>query len=145
VIANDIQYYSFVLNKQYIENHRPLKFKKLEEILPQLKDAPIENRKTAVCEFLSNLKGAKGFIYKNYCAGGTKGKEHERQYFSDDNGKKCDAIRIKIEEWKNNKLINDYNGLKKLDTDLAKNRWKDMIKYDQENASRKSASCVSRH
>jgi len=38
-----------------------------------------------------------------------------------------------------------YNGLKKLDTDLAKNRWKDMIKYDQENASRKSASCVSRH
>ncbi|MDD3066180.1 MAG: DNA adenine methylase [Endomicrobiaceae bacterium] len=107
VIANDIQYYSFVLNKQYIENHRPLKFKNLEEILPQLKKMPIENRKTAVCEFLSNLKGAEGFIYKNYCAGGTKGKEHERQYFSDENGKKCDAIRIKIEEWKNNKSINN--------------------------------------
>jgi len=107
VIANDIQYYSFVLNKQYIENHRPLKFKKLEEILPQLKKMPIENRKMAVCEYLSNLKGVKGFIYKNYCIGGTKGKEYERQYFSDDNGKKCDAIRMKIEEWKNNGLIND--------------------------------------
>lgn len=107
IIANDIQYYSFVLNKQYIENHRQLKFKRLEEILPQLKEAPIENRKTAVCEYLSDLKGVKGFIYKNYCVGGTKGKEYERQYFSDDNGKKCDAIRSKIEEWKNNGLIND--------------------------------------
>lgn len=38
-----------------------------------------------------------------------------------------------------------YNGLKKLDTDLAENRWKDMIKYDQKNATRKSASCVSGH
>jgi adenine-specific DNA-methyltransferase len=26
IVANDIQYYSFVLNKQYIENHLPLKF-----------------------------------------------------------------------------------------------------------------------
>jgi len=107
VIANDIQYYSFVLNKQYIENHRPLKFKKLEEILPQLKEVSIENRKTTVCEYLSSLKGVKGFIYKNYCVGGTKGKEYERQYFSDENGKKCDAIRMKIEEWENNKSINN--------------------------------------
>ncbi|MFA5248960.1 MAG: DNA adenine methylase [Candidatus Paceibacterota bacterium] len=107
VIANDIQYYSFVLNKQYIENHRPLKFKKLEEILPQLKEVLIENRKTAICEYLSSLKGVKGFIYKNYCVGGTKGKEYERQYFSDENGKKCDAIRMKIEEWENNKSINN--------------------------------------
>ena len=28
VIANDIQYYSFVLNKQYIENHEHLEFQK---------------------------------------------------------------------------------------------------------------------
>jgi hypothetical protein len=28
---------------------------------------------------------------------------------------------------------------------LAENRWKDMIKYDQEIASRKSASCIGRH
>ena len=31
----------------------------------------------------------------------------ERQYFSDENGMRCDAIRIKIEEWKNEKLITD--------------------------------------
>ncbi len=107
VIANDIQYYSFVLNKQYIENHKELKFRGLEKIMPDIKNIKIGDRKNFVCEYLSNLKGAAGFIYKNYCLGGTKGREHERQYFSDENGKKCDAIRLKIEEWKNNRSIND--------------------------------------
>ncbi|MCK4540265.1 DNA adenine methylase [Candidatus Parcubacteria bacterium] len=36
-IANDIQYYSYVLNKHYIENHKELKFLKLIKILPELK------------------------------------------------------------------------------------------------------------
>lgn len=107
IIANDIQYYSFVLNKQYIGNHKPLKFEKLLEVIPELKKTEIPERKNIVCDYLSNIKGEKGFIYKNYCLGGTKDKEFERQYFSDENGMKCDAIRIKIEEWKNNKLITD--------------------------------------
>jgi adenine-specific DNA-methyltransferase len=110
VIANDIQYYSFVLNKQYIENHEHLKFTKLTKILPKLNNIEIAERKKFVCDYLSNIKGEKGFIYKNYCSGGTKNQEFERQYFSDENGMRCDAIRIKIEEWKNKKLIteNEY-------------------------------------
>jgi adenine-specific DNA-methyltransferase len=110
VIANDIQYYSFVLNKQYIENHQPLKFEKLLDVIPKLKNIKISERKNIVCDYLSNIKGEKGFIYKNYCLGGTKNQEFERQYFSDENGMKCDAIRIKTEEWKNKKLItnNEY-------------------------------------
>lgn len=107
VIANDIQYYSFVLNKQYIENHKELKFEGLGKLLPEIKNTKIENRKNFICEYLSNLKGKEGFIYNNYCLGGTKGKAHERLYFSDDNGKKCDAIRTKIEKWKKDKLINE--------------------------------------
>ncbi|MEI7765583.1 MAG: DNA adenine methylase [bacterium] len=107
VIANDIQYYSFVLNKQYIENHQLLKFEKLLEIIPELRNIEISKRKDFVCDYLSNIKGEKGFIYKNYCSGGTKNQEHERQYFSDENGMRCDAIRMKIEEWKNEKLITD--------------------------------------
>lgn len=39
--------------------------------------------------------------------GGTINKEFKRQYFSDINGKKADAIRIQIEDWKKNKLINE--------------------------------------
>jgi adenine-specific DNA-methyltransferase len=85
VISNDIEYYSYVLNKNYIENHI---------------DIP---RKRDYIEILNNLPVKEdGFIYKNYCLGGSG----ERQYFSDYNGKKIDAIRQKIEAWKNNKEIN---------------------------------------
>ncbi len=107
VIANDIQYYSYVLNKQYIENHGTLRFRGLLKILPQLKKAEIGRRKDEVCKYLSSLDGIKGFIYKNYCLGGTKNKEYKRQYFSDQNGQRCDAIRTKVEEWKNKNLITD--------------------------------------
>ena len=85
VIANDFEYYSYVLNKNYIENH-----------------APIPNQEEFLNE-LNNLQPVEGFIYKNYCYGSGSG----RQYFSDENGKKIDAARLKIEEWKNNKIISD--------------------------------------
>ena len=107
VIANDIQYYSFVLNKQYIENHKHLEFQKLSKSLPELKNIEIDKRKDFVCDYLSNLKGIKGFIFKNYCLGGTQNQAFQRQYFSDENGKRCDAIRTEIEKWKKGKLITD--------------------------------------
>lgn len=74
VIANDIQYYSYVLNKHLIGN------------IPPIKDS-------AVDEF-NSLKGVDGFVYENYCEGSGSG----RNYFTDENGKKCDAIREKIED-----------------------------------------------
>ncbi|MBU4369295.1 DNA adenine methylase, partial [Patescibacteria group bacterium] len=107
IIANDIQYYSYVLNKHYIENHKELRFLKLSKELPALKNINTKERKNFVCGYLLNLKGAKGFIYKNYCLGGTSSKKIQRQYFSDTNGMKCDAIRQKIEKWKKEKLINN--------------------------------------
>ena len=107
IISNDIQYYSFVLNKHYIENHKELRFLKLTKKLPKLKEVKIKNRKSFVCSYLENLKGTKGFVYKNYCLGGTNSKKIQRQYFSDSNGMKCDAIRKKIEKWEKGKLINN--------------------------------------
>lgn len=107
VIANDIQYYSYVLNRHYIGNHRELFFKKLVVEIPRLKDMENTKRKELVCEYLSNLKGVKGFVYKNYCLGGTKNSTEPRQYFSDKNGMRCDAVRQKIEDWKNKDLISD--------------------------------------
>ena len=86
VIANDWEYYSYVLNRNYIGNHLELEGK--EERL---------NR-------LNQLEGnANGFIYRNYCAGSGSG----RQYFSDENGKKIDAIRSQIEEWKTSGYISE--------------------------------------
>lgn len=106
IIANDIQYYSYVLNRHYIGNHKELIFFKLSKEIPELKETKKESRKDFVCDYLSNLKGKKGFIYNNYCLSGTKNKE-QRQYFSDENGMRCDAIRQKIESWEIEKLISD--------------------------------------
>lgn len=107
IIANDIQYYSYVLNRHYIGNHKELNFVKLTKEIPNLKNIEIQNRKDFVCDYLSNLKGVKGFIYKNYCFGGTKDETEPRQYFSDENGMRCDAIRQKIENWKEQNLISN--------------------------------------
>ena len=86
VIANDIEYYSYVLNKNYIENH-----------------IDIPNKNEYIDE-LNNLNLIEdGFIYKNYCLGGNG----ERQFFSDYNGKKIDTIRIQIEKWKNESCISN--------------------------------------
>lgn len=74
VISNDIQYYSYVLNKHLIEN------------VPCQDSSPLDE--------LNSLNGIEGFVYQNYCAGSGSG----RNYFTDDNGKKCDAIRTKLEK-----------------------------------------------
>lgn len=51
----------------------------------------------------NSLSGAEGFVYKNYCAGSGSG----RNYFTDENGKKCDAIRIELERLYKEKQINE--------------------------------------
>lgn len=82
VIANDIEYYSYVLNRNYIGNHKNFNYQKKIEIL-------------------NNLEGVKGFIFENYAENGSAG----RLYFSEKNGKKIDAIRLQIEHWKQTKKI----------------------------------------
>lgn len=105
VIANDIQYYSYALNRHYIGNHSEPRFENLLDVVPGLKTAI--DRKTHVCDYLSNLPGVEGFIYKHYCLGGSQDSGFPRQYFSDQNGKRCDAIRQRIEQWKTENRIND--------------------------------------
>ena len=95
IIANDIQYFSYVTLKGLIEVDEELEFEKLSK----------RGRDPFV--LLNGLSGKKGFIYKNYSMSGTKKSEYQRQYFSDDNAKKIDASRIKIEKWKQKHLIND--------------------------------------
>jgi len=92
IISNDLEYYSYILNKNYIDNYQQIINK--EYYINQLDNLSlVEN----------------GFIYNNYCMGSGS----ERQYFSDENGKKIDTIRIKIEQWKIDKEINEnlYNFL----------------------------------
>lgn len=81
VISNDIQYYSYVLNKHYIENSI--------------------NVDSSLLDYLNNLEPVDGFIYQNYC----EGSGSNRNYFANENGRKCDAIRIELEKLlKDNKI-----------------------------------------
>lgn len=86
VISNDWEYYSYVLNRNYIGNHIALDSQ--DELIRELNE-------------LSGLED--GFIFRNYCSGSGSG----RQYFADENGKKIDAIRIQIERWKENGYISE--------------------------------------
>ena len=86
VIANDLEDYSYVLNRNYIGNHEAIENK--EDFIEELNNLPLINT---------------GFIYKNYCMGSGS----QRQYFSDENGKKIDTIRTQIENWKVSKKIDD--------------------------------------
>jgi len=72
VIANDIQHYSYILNRHYVENSPPMELRHLD--------------------YLNALDGEDGFIYKNYCPGSGSG----RRYFTDENGRRCDAMRAAL-------------------------------------------------
>jgi adenine-specific DNA-methyltransferase len=75
IISNDFEYYSYILNKNYICNK--IGFILEAEYIYQLNLSP----------------PMKGFIYNNYCIGSGSG----RMYFSDENGMKIDSIRTAID------------------------------------------------
>ena len=86
IIANDAEYYSYVLNKNYITNH--VETPDRQEYIDKLNRLPLRDD---------------GFIYKNYCIGSGSG----RQYFSDYNGKRIDTIRQSLETWRQTGRITD--------------------------------------
>ncbi|PAF50691.1 DNA adenine methylase [Helicobacter sp. 13S00477-4] len=103
IISNDKEYYSFILNQGYnINNLSSSKLNDLfEELQSDVKTPPIE-----------------GKIYLNYCLGNEKFTQtnyfqkdnlipYKRQYFTDYNGAKIDAIRIKIQSWKDSGNIDE--------------------------------------
>ncbi|TCT16306.1 adenine-specific DNA-methyltransferase [Natranaerovirga pectinivora] len=107
VYSNDIQYYSYVLIKHFIENNEPLDFYSLTRLFPELKGATPEERLSFILLHLNHLEGEEGFIYNHYCVTGEEGSKFSRRYFTDENGKKCDAIRKELEIWKKNAYVSE--------------------------------------
>ena len=108
VFANDWQYYSYVLGKAIIENIEQPLFEGLSNEI--IFTCETSSNYEIVLKYLNSLEWIKGFFYENYCPTGTMNKEYQRLYFTDENGMKFDAIRTKIEKWKNNNLLteNEY-------------------------------------
>ena len=104
VIANDLQYYAYTLNKAYLEiNETPdfaglrRKFKKEIAAHRSLLGDPSQE----ALAFINALPGITGFITENYSPVG------DRQYYTTENAEKADAIRQKIEAWREQKLLTE--------------------------------------
>ncbi len=115
VISNDWQQYSYVFGRAFLSNNSYPDFKTLFSTFPQIASFDLfagEQAQFPIFEQASdfsprrpllkvirwlNLLEARpgGFVHTNFCPGGAAG----RNYFSDSNGKRCDAIRQKIEDW----------------------------------------------
>jgi len=91
IISNDLQYYSYIMNYWNVTINSL--------------DKNIDN----IIDSLNNLDWIKGFIFEHFSEKGSDW----RLYFSENNWKKIDAIRLKIEELLNCKTINKetYNYL----------------------------------
>ena len=99
VVANDVQYYSYCLNRAYIAINTSPRFAGIADSLPRPAGLLMYDSTDSVLAYLNSLAGVDGFAYRNYCPGGTAGSEYPRQYFTDENGRRCDAIRLQVEEW----------------------------------------------
>src|SRR5574344_1197226 len=107
VYSSDVMYMSYCLQKAYIENNLEPQF---ESLLPSLNKNSLSLFATPldlVLQHLNNIPDKEGFIYRNYTPAGTSTLEVPRMYFSNENGKRIDAIRQQIEEWKNGEFITE--------------------------------------
>jgi adenine-specific DNA methylase len=101
VIANDNLEFCHALAKTYIELNEHPKFNKLKKVVGDYASQDTHDR---VVGHLNTIEPTEEFVFKNYCPGGTK---NLRTYFSDENGKKIDAIRMQIHEWKKTNLVTE--------------------------------------
>ncbi|WP_213423729.1 DNA adenine methylase [Bhargavaea massiliensis] len=103
VIANDKLESSYLYAKSGLLVNKEPTFSKLierEEIIQKdLFDLPYNQ----IISELNLLQGAEGLFYNEY----SPNSQHKRQYFTESNAKKIDAIRNKIKLWEEKNLISD--------------------------------------
>ncbi|MFQ3576904.1 MAG: DNA adenine methylase [Cytophagales bacterium] len=110
VFSSDLLYFSFVLQKAYIENNEVPNFEKLLRNIEVKSNSLFSSPLMQVVDYLNEIPKQEGFIFQNYTPEGTKDLDIPRMYFSNNNGKIIDAIRLQIENWKNKNLLteNEY-------------------------------------
>ncbi|MDL0103508.1 DNA adenine methylase [Campylobacter felis] len=105
VYGSDMLYFSYCLQKAYLEYGIPT----FEKLLPLIEKQSLQSRTffntpyENVLNFLNSLRGVQGFIGTHYAPNPT----NARMYFTQENAQKIDAMRLQIEQWKNEHHINE--------------------------------------
>ena len=108
IISNDLLCLAYVFGRALIQNNGLPTFSKLTQFLKACHIGLFDGIETylRVLKYLNQLDGIpNGFIFNAYCPGGDN--EYNRQYLSDRNGQKIDAVRQQIEVWKQGNLITE--------------------------------------
>ncbi len=108
IISNDLLCLAYVFGRALIQNNTDPTFTKLTTLPKVSPSSLFDGMETylKVLSYLNRLDGiSDGFIFNAYCPGG--GNEYDRQYVSDENGQKIDAVRQQIEVWRRDNLITE--------------------------------------
>lgn len=104
VIANDIQFYAYVLNRAYIGINETPEFHELRRAYPNTFgriSALFNDNVEGVLAFVNSVPGVEGFLTRSYSPIGG------RQFYSTDNAQKADAIRLRLNKWRKNGIISE--------------------------------------
>lgn len=93
IFSNDELFFSYVIQKAYVENNQNLSFSKMGHNFDPF--AYLENSSTNTC--------SNNFIEENYSPAGKAG----RMYFTEENARRINFIRTTIELWKSEKKITE--------------------------------------
>lgn len=104
IISNDFMYFSYILQNATINLNKVPDFKKLKNKLNKdsLKSILIWLENAENLQEIYNINDDDLFILNNYCPN----ENCERMYFTPENGKRIDLIRIIIENWYSEEIIN---------------------------------------
>lgn len=107
IISNDLLYFSYILQKCYLELNT---YPTFDNLLSNLNlNSSLNNyslkfedyNSKIIIDYLNSLSGIEGFITKNYS------EKANRLYFQTKNCLKIDSIRTQIEDWKKENLIDE--------------------------------------
>lgn len=110
VVANDNLKFCYVLARATLGINNEPCFRKLMEtgeIDGTERKELISTPYDLVLDYLNEMPGVQGFIFREYSPGGTAESRFLRCYFSDENAQKIDAIRSKISIWRHKGLLEE--------------------------------------
>lgn len=99
IISNDSLYFSYVIQKAFVENNISPTFSNLKPLL----EKPFYYLENTELNIKSNTFSEYNFIEENYSSSGAAG----RMYFTPENARRIDFIRTTIERWKNESKISE--------------------------------------